>query len=108
VISAHVREEWGSRLDSPATALKTDLRDLISADAIVAYIGHPASPGVQFELGVATAFGVPTIVVLDKDRPSPYLTPALTAVSGADIVEIEQDSTSHDRIVRAVNDSFAT
>lgn len=108
VISAHVREEWGGRIDSPTTALKTDLRDLLSADAVVAHIGNPPSPGVQFELGVATSFGIPVVLLFDKDRPRPYLTPALPAINDVDIVELEQDDKSHDRVVRAVADIVST
>ncbi len=107
VISAHVREEWGERLDSPTTALKTDLHDLRGADAVVAHVGSPPSPGVQFELGAATSWGIPVVFLFDNGQPRPYLNPALPVVNSTDIVELDQDERSHIRIVQAVRDILA-
>jgi len=104
VISAHVREKWGERLDAPTTALKTDLDELRRADAVVAHVGSPPSPGVQFELGAATSLRIPVVLLFDSGRPRPYLNPALPAVNPTDIVELEQGDRSHQRIVQAVSD----
>jgi hypothetical protein len=102
VISAHVREEWGERLDSPTTALKTDLEDLRQADAVVAHVGNPPSPGVQFELGAATSWGIPVVLLFENGHPPPYLNPALPAVNLTDIVELDMNGKSHTRIAEAV------
>ncbi len=104
VISAHVREEWGEQLDSPITALKADLRDLRQADVVVAHIGSPPSPGVQFELGAATSLGIPMVLLFDKGQSRPYLNPALPAVNPTDIVELDLDDRSHRHIVQAVSE----
>jgi nucleoside 2-deoxyribosyltransferase len=103
VVSAHKREQWGERIDSPATALKTDLRDLGQSHAVVAHVGDPPSPGVQFELGFATSLGIPILLLLEKERPRPYLNPALPAVTPTDILELARDDQSHKRVVHALS-----
>jgi nucleoside 2-deoxyribosyltransferase len=103
VVSAHKREQWGERLDSPATALKTDLRDLGQSHAVVADVGNPPSPGVQFELGFATSLGIPILLLLEKERPRPYLNPALPAVTPTDILELDRDNQSHKHVVHALS-----
>ncbi|MGE5282390.1 MAG: nucleoside 2-deoxyribosyltransferase [Chloroflexota bacterium] len=103
VISAHVREDWGNRLDSPATALKQDLNDLYRADAVVAHVGSPPSPGVQFELGVAASLEIPVVLVFDRTAAQrPYLNPALPAVIPTDILEVDLDESSPERIIQAL------
>jgi nucleoside 2-deoxyribosyltransferase len=71
---------------------------------VVAHVGVPPSPGVQFELGVATSLGIPVVLLLDKERPTPYLTPALPAVNPTDIIELDEEDRSHVRIVHALAD----
>lgn len=103
VVSAHKREQWGERIDSPVTALKTDLRDLRQSHAVVAHVGDPPSPGVQFELGYATSLGIPIILLLEKERPHPYLNPALPTVNPTDILELDSKQDSHKRVVQALS-----
>jgi hypothetical protein len=108
IVSAHVREAWGDRLDSPAAALKTDLEDLRNAAVVVAHVGSPPSPGVQFELGAAVTLGIPIVLVLGRDEAWPYLNPALPTVARTEIVEIDRDEESSRRIVEAVSRVLST
>lgn len=107
VISAHEREGWGEHLDSPTTALKADLEDLRRSSAVVAHVGDPASPGVQFELGVATSLGLPVVLLLEKGQDRPYLNPALPAVNSTEILEVDPQDGCHDRVVHALSNLLA-
>lgn len=73
VFSAHVREKWGAALDTPSGALAIDLAQLQSCDVVVAVVGTPASPGVQFELGYAVAFEKPLLIIASDTCEEPYL-----------------------------------
>lgn len=104
VISAHVREKWGERLDTPTSALKRDLKDLREADAVVAHVGSPPSPGVQFELGAAATLGIPVVLLFDRGEPRPYLNPALPAIVPTDVIEIEKNGRCYEQAIQAVSD----
>jgi nucleoside 2-deoxyribosyltransferase len=73
VFSAHVREKWGEALDTPSGALAIDLAQLQSCDVIVALLGTPLSPGVQFELGYAVAYKKPLLIIASAEGDVPYL-----------------------------------
>lgn len=88
VYSAHRREAWGAKLDTPEDALMTDLKWLREADLLLAYVGEPPSPGVQLELGYALAIGLRCIIFVEHGRPEPYLLRGIPAVADAEIVEI--------------------
>ena len=77
VICAHERENWGKEIDTPKVALQQDWDAISESDILVAYIGDPPSPGVQMEIGYASALGK-TIVLLHKyDEYLPYLNSGL-------------------------------
>jgi nucleoside 2-deoxyribosyltransferase len=63
VISAHVREEWGEQLDSPAQAAALDFAGIDNSDALVALVGMAPSEGVPLEIGYAVGRGRPTVIV---------------------------------------------
>jgi nucleoside 2-deoxyribosyltransferase len=88
VFSAHRREAWGTELDSPADALAADLAGLRASDLVIAYVGSPASPGVQLELGYSLARKIPAVVFADAGQPGPYLLRGLPAVSDSHLHEI--------------------
>jgi nucleoside 2-deoxyribosyltransferase len=89
VISAHRREDWGRRLDTPANALRLDLAGIDRCDVIVAFVGDPPSPGVQLELGYAIARDKRIVALVSKDSADrPYLLDGIPTVASASIVTI--------------------
>jgi len=85
VISSHVREDWGRRLDPPPVALSADLQGIRTADLVIAYVGVPPSPGVQLEIGYAVGVRKPLIVFADAHEARPYLLEGLRNVAGATV-----------------------
>src|ERR1051326_6691041 len=47
VDNAHKRERWGASLDSPFTAVASDLKGIENAQILIAILGSPPSPGVD-------------------------------------------------------------
>lgn len=103
VFSAHVRERWGETLEAPTEALKADLDELRKADVVVAHVGNPPSPGVQFELGAAVVLETPVVLLLDREASPPYLIPALPSVVESQIIEFGPGSSIVDRVLEALN-----
>jgi nucleoside 2-deoxyribosyltransferase len=88
VFSAHVRERWGEALDTPIGALAIDLAQLEASDVVVAVLGIPPSPGVQFELGYAVAFKKPLLIIASDTIEAPYLVRGLPELAGASICQV--------------------
>lgn len=101
-ISAHVRENWGASLDPPDVALKTDIDDLRQSDVVVAEVGSPPSPGVQYELGAATILDIPLILLVDPAQPSPYLNPGIAKHHPTDVIDLESRERALERVVPAL------
>jgi nucleoside 2-deoxyribosyltransferase len=89
VLSAHRRESWGAKLDPPSIALAADLEGLRACELVIAYSGNPPSPGVQLELGYAVAIERPLLVFTEKGQQEPYLLRGLSAVSDAEVIDID-------------------
>lgn len=89
VFSAHRREAWGARLNTPAEALEADLAGLREADLVIAYIGAPWSPGVQLEIGFSLALERRMIVFAERGQMLPYLTRGLPDVADVTLIEID-------------------
>ena len=79
VVNAHVREEWGARLEPPEKAVCNDFSSVRDCDLVVAYLGNPPSDGVQMELGFAAAFERPIILIHEAESSVPYLVNGLGA-----------------------------
>jgi hypothetical protein len=90
VFSAHKREAWGSNLDSPESALKADIAGLIKSKLVIAYIGHPPSPGVQLELGYAIATHKQMLIFVDFGQKEPYLVRGFSGLPNAEVIDIER------------------
>jgi hypothetical protein len=88
VFSAHVREGWGLALDPPAAALRSDLSGVLESDLLIAYVGNPPSPGVQFELGCAITASIPTLIFIDADQATPYLVRGMHTLPNVDVVDV--------------------
>jgi hypothetical protein len=64
VISAHIREGWGAKLDTPEQAIALDFAGIDMSDALVVLMGMAPSEGVPLEIGYAVGRGKPIVVVL--------------------------------------------
>ena len=91
VVCAHEREAWGADLDAPEDAVSLDFQEIDASDAVVAYVGEPPSPGVQLELGYASARRKPIVLFYRRDSYPPYLTQGISAVT-----EVVQFSFDHE------------
>jgi nucleoside 2-deoxyribosyltransferase len=89
VFSAHRRESWGAKLDTPESALKADVAGLHESELVIAYIGNPPSPGVQLELGYAIAGHKQMLVFIDHAQDEPYLVKGLGSLPHSEVIEIE-------------------
>lgn len=63
VFSAHHNESWGRGWLPPDKCTPADFRAMRAADVVCAVVGSPPSSGVAVELGWASAFGKPIVVV---------------------------------------------
>jgi nucleoside 2-deoxyribosyltransferase len=105
VFSAQEREAFGADLMPPDVCTRLDLREMREADVVVAFPGeNPISGGVHIELGWASAFGKPIVLVLRRDASySPLLVGLDTVASVSKITHDGiADSTTLDQILRAV------
>lgn len=103
VFLAHEREEWGAKLDSPEKALKLDWEEIEKSDVVLAYIGNPPSPGVQMELGYASALRKPIVVFSVNNEEIPYLTKGLSAVTNATFKKIKKPEDATEILINILN-----
>lgn len=67
VFSAHHSESWGKGWLPAHECTPIDYRAMKDADLVCALVGSPPSGGVTVELGWASAWEKPVLVVLDHD-----------------------------------------
>ena len=67
VFNAHHNEDWGVGWLPPAECTPADFVAVQEADVMCAIVGAPASGGVLMELGWASAFGKPVVLVLSPN-----------------------------------------
>ncbi|MCS0634820.1 nucleoside 2-deoxyribosyltransferase [Streptomyces sp. LP05-1] len=87
VHNAHRREAWGAELMRPEVCTPLDRDEIRRADAFVALPGHPASPGTHIEIGWASAFGKPIVLLLERGREYTFLVRGLGTVATVEYVE---------------------
>ncbi|HEV2975663.1 MAG TPA: nucleoside 2-deoxyribosyltransferase [Solirubrobacteraceae bacterium] len=102
VENAHVREEWGNRLDTPAQALALDLAGIDKSDVLIVLVGMAPSEGIQLEIGYAIGRDKRIVVVLDATAPSNvhYLMEGLPSVARAAICKVG-DLVDTEKAIRA-------
>ncbi|MFF4583319.1 nucleoside 2-deoxyribosyltransferase [Streptomyces sp. NPDC001373] len=86
VHNAHRREAWGAELMRPEQCTKLDQDEIRKADVFVALPGHPASPGTHIEIGWASAFDKPIVLLLERDREYTFLVQGLHTVASVEYV----------------------
>ncbi|MET8826254.1 nucleoside 2-deoxyribosyltransferase [Streptomyces sp. NPDC004610] len=86
VHNAHRREAWGAELMRPEQCTKLDQDEIRKADVFVALPGRPASPGTHIEIGWASAFGKPIVLLLERDTEYTFLVQGLHTVASVEYV----------------------
>ncbi|MFF8832359.1 hypothetical protein [Streptomyces sp. NPDC015131] len=86
VHNAHRREAWGAELMSPETCTPLDQEEIRKADVFVALPGVPASPGTHIEMGWASAFDKPIVLLLERGREYAFLVRGLHTVATVEYV----------------------
>ncbi|MBV9022710.1 MAG: nucleoside 2-deoxyribosyltransferase [Streptomycetaceae bacterium] len=72
VYNAHRREAWGEEVMAPAECTALDQKEIGDADVFVAIPGIPPSPGTHIEMGWASAFGKPIVLLMEEGREEEY------------------------------------
>ncbi|GKX29157.1 hypothetical protein SH1V18_16370 [Vallitalea longa] len=94
VHNAHKRESWGKNFMSPEECTKIDFDEIKSCDLFIAFLGKSASPGTHIEIGWASAFGKPIVLLLfNSEKDYAYLVRGLYTIGNVKkiIYNSEQD-----------------
>ncbi|MGK5628931.1 nucleoside 2-deoxyribosyltransferase [Streptomyces sp. URMC 123] len=86
VHNAHRREAWGAELMSPDECTELDQKEIEKADAFVAFPGSPASPGTHIEIGWASAYRKPMVLLLEEAHEYAFLIDGLHTVASVEYV----------------------
>ncbi|MGW5735273.1 MULTISPECIES: hypothetical protein [Streptomyces] len=86
VHNAHRREAWGAELMAPAECTPLDQEEIRKADVFVGFPGLPASPGTHIEMGWASAFDKPIVLLLEEGQEYAFLVRGLHAVATVEYV----------------------
>lgn len=87
IVCAHIREDWGEKLEPPEIAIVNDYNSTENCDLIIAYLGNPPSPGVQMELGFAISLKKPILVLHENQAKIPYLVNGISQLTKASIID---------------------
>ncbi|MFI1964567.1 hypothetical protein ACH429_10660 [Streptomyces pathocidini] len=86
VHNAHRRELWGAELMGPDECTELDQKEIEKADVFVGFPGVPASPGTHIEIGWASAFGKPIVLLLEEGEDYAFLVRGLRSVATVEYV----------------------
>jgi nucleoside 2-deoxyribosyltransferase len=81
VFNAHRREAWGKAFLTPDECTRLDFEEISRADVMIAFPGHPSSPGTHIELGWASALGKPIVLLLDPGVEYAFLVRGLPTIT---------------------------
>lgn len=70
---AHRREHWGREFMEPSECTRIDYTEIAACDVFVAFPGAPASPGTHIEIGWASAWNKPIVLLLDEGAEYAFL-----------------------------------
>jgi nucleoside 2-deoxyribosyltransferase len=102
VYNAHRREAWGAELMLPEQCTRLDQQEIRDADLFVALPGNPASPGTHIEIGWASAFDRPIVLLLEQGTEYTFLVQGLHAVATVEQVRYTDLATALPDIDRAI------
>jgi len=80
VDNAHKREDWGKNMMTPNQCTQADFQAIKNCQLFMAFPGTPASPGTHIEIGWASAFEKPIVLLLQKETTYAYLVSGLGAI----------------------------
>lgn len=106
VFNAHHNESWGKGWLAAEVCTPIDHRAIRHADVVCAVLGDPPSGGVLIELGWASAFQVPCLIVLPTNRLITPLVKGLKTLVAADYVtepSVWDSDAVHDIVGRALS-----
>jgi hypothetical protein len=104
VHNAHRREAWGARFLEPEECTRLDFVEIRGADLFVALPGAPAYPGTHIEIGWASAFGKPIVLLLEENRTYAFLVRGLHAVARVTYVRVPTGGTGVEELAGALAD----
>ncbi|MGK5640702.1 nucleoside 2-deoxyribosyltransferase [Streptomyces sp. URMC 126] len=107
VHNAHRREAWGARLMRPEECTPIDQEEIRKADVFVALPGSPASPGTHIEVGWASAFDKPVVLILEPGREYTFLIQGLHTVATVEYVVCADVAAALPAVDRAVRRAVA-
>ncbi len=100
---AHRREGWGREFMEPSECTRTDYTQIAACDVFVAFPGAPASPGTHIEIGWASAWKKPIILLLEKDQEYAFLVRGLSAVADVEMITLDRRQNTGPRILAAID-----
>jgi len=86
VYNAHRREGWGACMLTPDECTKLDYEEISASDLFVAFPGEPASPGTHIEMGWASSFGKPMILIVEDLESHSFLVRGLGTVADVQFI----------------------
>ncbi|MEU6708989.1 nucleoside 2-deoxyribosyltransferase [Streptomyces wuyuanensis] len=107
VHNAHRREAWGADLMQPAECTRLDQEEIKKADVFVALPGYPASPGTHIEMGWASAFEKPIVLLLEEGQEYAFLVRGLHSVATVEYVVYRDLPTALPAIDEAIRRAVA-
>src|SRR4051794_26690038 len=107
VLSAHGLEGWGRTMVTPEECTRRDFDWIRRADVVVAFPGSPASPGTHIEIGWASAWGKPLVLILEPGVQHAYLALGLSALYPVQYVTYDESDGFLDRLSSALTQARA-
>lgn len=104
---AHRREHWGREFMEPSECTRIDYTEIAACDVFVAFPGAPASPGTHIEIGWASAWHKPIVLLLDEGAEYAFLVRGLSAVADVQMITIDPEQPTGPRILTAIEHAQA-
>ena len=104
---AHRREHWGREFMEPSECTRIDYTEIAACDVFVAFPGAPASPGTHIEIGWASAWNKPIVLLLDEGAEYAFLVRGLSAVADVQMITIDPEQPTGPRILTAIEHAQA-
>lgn len=104
---AHRREHWCREFMEPSECTRIDYTEIAACDVFVAFPGAPASPGTHIEIGWASAWNKPIVLLLDEGAEYAFLVRGLSAVADVQMITIDPEQPTGPRILTAIEHAQA-